>query len=90
MHVNTMKWPNGAKCALLVSFDFDAETLWLAREADKNMEKNRAEVSKMPGHTVAKLPAAEYAKLQEMMKPVYDEWKKRTPGGEEVLKALGK
>jgi TRAP-type C4-dicarboxylate transport system substrate-binding protein len=67
-----------------------AMTLWLAREADKNMEQNRAAVSKMAGHTVAKLPPAEYAKLQDMMKPVYEEWKKRTPGGEDVLKALGK
>lgn len=67
-----------------------AMTLWLAREADKNMEQNRAEVSKMPGHTVGKLPPAEYAKLQEMMKPVYEEWKTRTPGGADVLKALGK
>lgn len=67
-----------------------AMTLWLAREADRNMAKNREEVAKMAGHTVSKLPAAEYGKLQEMMKPVYDEWKKRTPGGDEVLKALGK
>jgi TRAP-type C4-dicarboxylate transport system substrate-binding protein len=44
----------------------------------------------MAGHTVAKLPPAEYAKLQAMMKPVYDDWAKRTPGGADVLKALGK
>lgn len=32
MHVNTMTWPHGAKCAVLISFDFDAETLWLSRD----------------------------------------------------------
>ena len=30
-----MKWPNGAKCAVCFTFDFDAESLWLARE-EKN------------------------------------------------------
>jgi peptidoglycan/xylan/chitin deacetylase (PgdA/CDA1 family) len=25
-------WPNGAKCAVVLSFDFDAETLWLGRD----------------------------------------------------------
>ncbi|MBI3708738.1 MAG: polysaccharide deacetylase [Proteobacteria bacterium] len=25
-------WPNGAKCAVVFSFDFDAETLWLGRD----------------------------------------------------------
>ena len=25
-------WPNGAKCAVMLSFDFDAETLWLGRD----------------------------------------------------------
>lgn len=28
----TVKWPGGAQCAVLLSFDFDAETLWLARD----------------------------------------------------------
>jgi peptidoglycan-N-acetylglucosamine deacetylase len=27
-----VKWPNGARCAVLLSFDFDAETLWLGRD----------------------------------------------------------
>ncbi len=30
-----MKWPNGAKCAVCFTFEFDAESLWLARE-EKN------------------------------------------------------
>ena len=30
-----VKWPNGAKCAVCFTFDFDAESLWLARE-EKN------------------------------------------------------
>lgn len=25
-------WPNGAKCAVMLTFDFDAETLWLGRD----------------------------------------------------------
>ncbi|MSP87588.1 MAG: polysaccharide deacetylase [Alphaproteobacteria bacterium] len=25
-------WPNGAQCAVLLTFDFDAETLWLGRD----------------------------------------------------------
>lgn len=28
-----MKWPNGAKMGVLLSFDFDAESVWLARDA---------------------------------------------------------
>jgi len=27
-----VKWPNGARCAVMLTFDFDAETLWLARD----------------------------------------------------------
>ncbi len=27
-----IRWPNGARCAVMLSFDFDAETLWLARD----------------------------------------------------------
>jgi peptidoglycan/xylan/chitin deacetylase (PgdA/CDA1 family) len=26
-------WPNNAKCAVMLTFDFDAETLWLSRDA---------------------------------------------------------
>ncbi|MEX2648912.1 MAG: polysaccharide deacetylase [Alphaproteobacteria bacterium] len=25
-------WPNGARCAVMLSFDFDAETLWIGRD----------------------------------------------------------
>lgn len=25
-------WPGGARCAVMLSFDFDAETLWLSRD----------------------------------------------------------
>jgi peptidoglycan/xylan/chitin deacetylase (PgdA/CDA1 family) len=32
-----MKYPNGARCALCLTFDFDAESLWLAKEP-KNAE----------------------------------------------------
>ena len=27
-----MNWPNGAQCALMVTFDFDAETLWTSKD----------------------------------------------------------
>jgi peptidoglycan-N-acetylglucosamine deacetylase len=27
-----VRWPNGARCAVMLTFDFDAETLWLARD----------------------------------------------------------
>jgi peptidoglycan/xylan/chitin deacetylase (PgdA/CDA1 family) len=27
-------WPNGARCAVMLTFDFDAETLWLSRDPD--------------------------------------------------------
>lgn len=27
-----MKWPNGARSAVMLTFDFDAETLWLSRD----------------------------------------------------------
>lgn len=26
-------WPNGARCAVMLTFDFDAETLWISRNA---------------------------------------------------------
>jgi hypothetical protein len=29
-----MAWPNGARVALCLTFDFDAESLWLARDPD--------------------------------------------------------
>lgn len=32
MAPTTGLWPGGAKCAVLVTFDFDAETLWLSRD----------------------------------------------------------
>ncbi|WP_420392977.1 polysaccharide deacetylase family protein [Acuticoccus sp.] len=28
------RWPNGARCAVMLTFDFDAETLWLSRNED--------------------------------------------------------
>jgi peptidoglycan/xylan/chitin deacetylase (PgdA/CDA1 family) len=27
-------WPNGARCAVMLTFDFDAETLWFSRDPD--------------------------------------------------------
>lgn len=27
------RWPDGAQCAVMLTFDFDAETLWLSRDA---------------------------------------------------------
>ncbi len=32
MHDMSVKWPNGARCAVMLSFDFDAETLWTSRD----------------------------------------------------------
>jgi peptidoglycan/xylan/chitin deacetylase (PgdA/CDA1 family) len=32
MSDDRLKWPNGAKCAVMLSFDFDAETNWMARD----------------------------------------------------------
>lgn len=29
-----VNWPNGAQCAVMLTFDFDAETLWLSRNPD--------------------------------------------------------
>lgn len=29
----TVTWPNGARCAVLLTFDFDAETLWIGRDS---------------------------------------------------------
>lgn len=33
-----MKWPNGAKLAVMLTFDFDAETLWMSRDP-RNVKK---------------------------------------------------
>lgn len=32
MHDMSVKWPNGAQCAVMLTFDFDAETLWTSRD----------------------------------------------------------
>lgn len=32
--MNPIAWPNGARCAIMLTFDFDAETLWLSRDPD--------------------------------------------------------
>ncbi|QDL90529.1 polysaccharide deacetylase [Paroceanicella profunda] len=32
MHDMSVKWPNGARCAVMLTFDFDAETLWTSRD----------------------------------------------------------
>lgn len=32
--VPPIRWPGGARCAVMLTFDFDAETLWLSRDAD--------------------------------------------------------
>lgn len=31
-HDLSVKWPNGARCAVMLTFDFDAETLWTSRD----------------------------------------------------------
>ncbi|MVW70007.1 polysaccharide deacetylase family protein [Bordetella sp. 15P40C-2] len=31
-HDMSVKWPNGARCAVMLTFDFDAETLWTSRD----------------------------------------------------------
>lgn len=30
----SVKWPNGARVAVMLTFDFDAETLWTSRDPD--------------------------------------------------------
>ncbi len=32
--MSPIEWPNGARCAVMLTFDFDAETLWLSRNPD--------------------------------------------------------
>lgn len=32
--MNPIPWPENARCAVMLTFDFDAETLWLSRNAD--------------------------------------------------------
>ena len=32
--MDRIKWPNEAKCAVMLTFDFDAETLWISRNPD--------------------------------------------------------
>ncbi len=32
-HDMKINWPNGAQCAVMLTFDFDAETLWISRDA---------------------------------------------------------
>ena len=32
-HDTSIAWPGGAKCAVMLTFDFDAETLWTGRDA---------------------------------------------------------
>lgn len=34
MHDMSVNWPNGARCAVMLTFDFDAETLWTSRDPD--------------------------------------------------------
>lgn len=34
MNEDGIRWPNGARCAVMFSFDFDAETNWASREPD--------------------------------------------------------
>ncbi len=29
-----VRWPNGAQCAVCLTFDFDAESLWLGKEPE--------------------------------------------------------
>ena len=31
---STITWPNGARCAVMLTFDFDAEAGWLSRGGD--------------------------------------------------------
>jgi peptidoglycan-N-acetylglucosamine deacetylase len=33
IHDKSIAWPGGAKCAVMITFDFDAETLWTGRDA---------------------------------------------------------
>ena len=32
MHDMSVKWPNGVRCAVMLTFDFYAETLWTSRD----------------------------------------------------------
>jgi peptidoglycan-N-acetylglucosamine deacetylase len=34
VHDMSVRWPNGARCAVMLTFDFDAETLWTSRDPD--------------------------------------------------------
>src|SRR4051794_8709047 len=33
-HYGPVKWPDGKKIAVMLTFDFDAETLWLSRDPE--------------------------------------------------------
>lgn len=76
--------------AVVDKVSFESLVTWLSREADKNQALNRDQVSKMPGHQIITLSPADQAKMQAAFRPVIEDWKKRTPGGAEVLKALGR
>lgn len=34
MHDMSVRWPNGARVAVMLTFDFDAETLWMGRDPE--------------------------------------------------------
>jgi peptidoglycan/xylan/chitin deacetylase (PgdA/CDA1 family) len=37
-HDMSVAWPNGARCAVMITYDFDAETLWTSRD-DRNWKR---------------------------------------------------
>ena len=37
--MNPIRWPNGARCAVLLTFDFDAETNWISRDYPANLKR---------------------------------------------------
>jgi TRAP-type C4-dicarboxylate transport system substrate-binding protein len=45
----------------------------------------RQQYRQMPGHTIAELTPAQLAAWREKLQPVYAQWLKETPGGDQVL-----
>ena len=57
----------------------------IVAEAGKNQLVETTKILSSPPHTLSKLDPAEYARWKERLKPIVDDWVKRTPNGATIL-----
>jgi TRAP-type C4-dicarboxylate transport system substrate-binding protein len=76
--------------AAIDKLSYEALSRRMGNVTDRQDDLGRGTVTKIPGHTVYKLAAAESAKWEKLLAPVTEDFVKSVPNGAAILAAFRK